>query len=1154
MTTQVDKSRPREVKRKLTAILSADVKGYSRLMGEDEEGTARTLNTYKEIMAGLVERHHGRVVDAPGDNVLAEFASVVDAVRCAVEIQKELKARNANIPENRRMEFRIGINLGDVIEEGDRIVGEGVNIAARMESLSEAGGICISGTAFDHVKNKLPIGYQFLGEQSVKNIAEPVRVYKVLMEPDAAGKVIGQRKVRPKQWQKATIGFVVAVIVVVGAVVIWRLYLRPPPAEVASKEKMAFPLPDKPSIAVLPFVNMNGDKEQEYFSDGISEEIINALVRWPKISIIPRSSSFIYKAKAVDVKQVGREMGVRYVLEGSVRREGNRVRITAQLIDATTLQHLFSERYEREMKDIFAIQDEITMKILTSMRVSLSGEGVPSLRGKGTKNIEAYLKLLQAEAILQTMNRADQAQSKRLAEEAIALDPEYARAYTVIAAAIGNEALMGVHENPREALERALALAEKAVKLDDSEEQAHRVLGFIAIQLNRDYEKGIAEAKRAVELAPNSVMAQTILGYFLYSAGRTEEAIPILKKAAALSPIPLPRTLSHLCIACRKARRYEEAVAVCRQLLRRDPNYLLAHLTLAATFVEMDKMEEARAEISEVLRIDPKYAVKVVPRSFPWKDRDEIDRLIDSLRKAGLPDKPLASIPPSSEVASKEKAAPSLEKVSKPVAHQPSKEEIASKDKMAFPLPDVPSIAVMPFVNMSGDPKQEFLSDGMTEEIITALSKLPGLFVIARTSTSTYKGKPVKVKQVSEELGVRYVLEGSVQRAADRIRINAQFIDALTGRHIWAERYDRDLKDIFALQDEITIKILMAVQVKLQGGDVSRWKTSGYGGKPNLDCYLKHMQAVGYSNRLNPADNNLARRMLEEVIATCPEHPMNYVSLGYVYYFDYVMGNTRSPQETLEKGIELAQKALVMDDSIANAHGLLSRLYSYKGERDKAIAEGERAVFLDPNGWGVLTNYGNTLTEAGRPEEAIPLLQKVVRLNPLGPAYIYANLGRALQFTRRHEEAVSLFKEAIHRRPDTASNYAELGATYVWMGRQEEAIPLLQKAIKLNPNARSDTFVSLGAAFRTAGRYEEAVSAYKEAIQRGPGLIPAHIGLGTTYSLMGRENEARAEAEEVLRINPKFSLDHFAKTGLFVYRDQSEIDKIVNAMRKAGLK
>jgi adenylate cyclase len=271
------------------------------------------------------------------------------------------------------------------------------------------------------------------------------------------------------------------------------------------------------------------------------------------------------------------------------------------------------------------------------MRVSLSGEGVQPLRGKGTKNIEAYLKVLQAETVMQAVNRETQARARLLAEEAIALDPEYARAYTLKAVMIGNEVLLGVYEDPQEALKRAMAIAEKAVQLDDSEEMAHRGLGFLAL-LNKDYEKAIAGAKRAVELAPNSVMAQIILGYFLYSAGRTEEAIPILEKAASSSPIILPRALSHLGIALRKAGRLEEAVAVCTKLIQIKPNYIFPHLTLAAAFAEMGKMEEARAEVKEVLRIRPKYTVKLVPRSFPWKDQDELDRLADSLRKAGLPE------------------------------------------------------------------------------------------------------------------------------------------------------------------------------------------------------------------------------------------------------------------------------------------------------------------------------------------------------------------------------------------------------------------------------------------------------------------------------------------------------------------------------------
>ncbi len=626
-----------EFKRKLTAILSADVQGYSRLMGEDEDSTIRTLTAYRELMSTLIQKHKGRVVDSPGDNLLAEFGSVVDAVRCAVEIQEELKVRNDELPENRRMEFRIGINLGDVVAEGERIYGDGVNIAARVEGLADGGGICISGTVYDSIKNKLSLSYKPMGEHTVKNIKEPIRVYRMRIGPEA--EVKDEKSPIPEWRRKKVLAVALAALVVIIGAAIWNLYSRPPAIESDSNERIAYPLPDKPSIAVLPFDNLSGDPEQGYFSDGLSEEIINALVRWPSVVVIPKSSSFIYKDKTVDVKQVGREMGVRYVLEGSVRRQGNKVRISANLIDVATPKHLFSERYEREMKDIFAIQDEITMGVLTAMRVSLSGTGVPSLRGKGTKSIEAYLKILQAENIFQAVNQNTQARARRLAEEAIALDPEYARAYVMVAATIGNEVLLGVYKDRSEALKRAMALAEKAVQLDDEEESAHRCLGFLAM-LNKDYKKAVAETRRAVELAPNSVMAQILLGYALYSVGRTEEAIPILQKAASSSPIILPRAFSHLGVALRKAGRLEEAVEVCRKLIQIKPNYIFPHLTLAAAFAEMGKMEEARVEVREVLRIRPNYTVELVPRSFPWKDQDELDRLADFLRKAGLPDKP----------------------------------------------------------------------------------------------------------------------------------------------------------------------------------------------------------------------------------------------------------------------------------------------------------------------------------------------------------------------------------------------------------------------------------------------------------------------------------------------------------------------------------
>ena len=390
-------------------------------------------------------------------------------------------------------------------------------------------------------------------------------------------------------------------------------------------------------------------------------------------------------------------------------------------------------------------------------------------------------------------------------------------------------------------------------------------------------------------------------------------------------------------------------------------------------------------------------------------------------------------------------------------------------------MPDLPSIAVMPFVNMSDDPKQGFLCDGITENIITALSKVPRLFVVARDSTFTYKGKQVKVKQVSEELGVRYLLEGSFQRSGDRVRISAQLIDALTGNHVWAERNDCDLKDIFAVQDEVTLKVLTAIRVKLTEGELSLGYGKYYGGEKGLDCYLKIMEGSDLVFRRNAKDNNLARRIAEETLAMCPEVPTAYLVMAYVHSNDYWFGSTSSPRESIEKAIELVQKALDLDDTLADAHGFLGYLYTQKREYEKGIAEGERAVALNPGVANVLAYYGMSL------------------------------------------------------------NYA---------GRSEEAIPLFQKAIRLNPNPRSsflNYYVQLGNALTYTGRYEEAVSAYNKVIQRTPNYIWAHVMLAATYSMMGREKEAQAEAAEVLSINPKFSLDFFAKTS--VLKDQSIRDK-----------
>jgi adenylate cyclase len=411
----------------------------------------------------------------------------------------------------------------------------------------------------------------------------------------------------------------------------------------------------------------------------------------------------------------------------------------------------------------------------------------------------------------------------------------------------------------------------------------------------------------------------------------------------------------------------------------------------------------------------------------------------------------------------------------------PSRSEVASIEKMAFPLPEKPSIAVLPFINMSEDPKQEFFSDGITESIITALSKVPRLFVIARSSTFTYKGKPVKTKQVSEELGVQYVLEGSVQRSGDRIRITAQLIDALTGHHIWAERYNLDLTDLFAVQDEITKNILTAIRVKLTEGEQGLRAEKSFKGKQGLDCYLKFLEGLSYLQRYNIDGTRVGKRIAEEAIEMCPENPSFYVLVSWAYYLEYWLGLGKSPRESIEKGMEMGQRALAMDDSFA--HGVMSMFYTLTREYDKSIAAGERAVDLEPGGARAHLCYGMSLHYGGRPEEAIPVLQKAIRLNPLG----------------------------------------ETGG-----------------------------LLNLGHAYRATGRFEEAVSEYKKALQRTPNNFFAHLGLAASYSMMGRKEEAQAEAAEVLRLNPKFSVDSYAKR--LTFRDQSVTDNFAEALHKAGLK
>ena len=624
-------------KRKLTAILSADAVGYSRLMAEDEAATVRTLATYREVITSLINQHRGRVIDSPGDNVLAEFSSVVDAVQCAVAVQNEFETRNATLAENRRMEFRIGINLGDVIEEDDRIYGDGVNIAARLESLAEPSGICVSKTAFDQIETKLPLGYEYLGEQSVKNIPKPVGAYRVLMKPDAAGKVIGEKRFLGRFSRRTALAAIVILVIVAGGLIGWNIYLQQSKkVEPASVEKMAYPLPEKPSIAVLPFDNLSGDPDQEYFSDGLTDQIISTLSKLRGLFVISRSSMFTYKGKPVKVQKVAEDLGVKYVLEGSVQRSADRVRITVQLIDATTGHHIWSEGYDREPKDIFAIQDDITIKITSALRVELTaGEQARLWDKNATTNLRAWEKFLLAVDYIWRYTKEDNATARRLFEEVITLDPKYDVAYACIGYTHFYDARFWWVESRAESIEMALKYAQKAIELNDTSDLGYLLIGSVYF-LQGQYEKAIAEGERAAALNPNGAANYSALAGFVGCSGKWEESIELAKKSIRLQPFAPAFYYHFFGRAYFMTWQLDESIITWKKVLQVNPNYLPAHAFLAACYSSLDRYAEASAAAKEVLRINPKFSIESYTKTLPYKNKADIERYVAALRKAGL--------------------------------------------------------------------------------------------------------------------------------------------------------------------------------------------------------------------------------------------------------------------------------------------------------------------------------------------------------------------------------------------------------------------------------------------------------------------------------------------------------------------------------------
>ncbi len=638
---------PEGFKRKLTAILNADVEGYSRLMRENEETTIRTLTTYREAMATLIQKYRGRVVDAPGDNLLAEFASVVDAVQCAVEIQRELAERNAELPTKNKMVFRMGVNLGDVVEEDGRIYGDGVNIAARLESICEGGGICISGTAFEHIEHKLDLEFEDLGDHEVKNITKPVRVYRLLSYPGAAAhRVIKTKRAIQRKLRKAALALAALLVIVAGTLAIWNFFLRPvpPTVEPVSKDRMAFPLPDKPSIAVLPFENLSDDPQQEYFADGLTEDLITNLSRYRELFVISRNSSFTYKETSADVKRIGRELGVAFVVEGSVRRENDQVRVNTQLIDARTGSNVWADRFDRKLTGIFAVQDEITRAIAGRLAPEVAKARVEGTKDKPTDNLDAWDLYLRARDAQSNYTRDMQEEAIRLGGLAIARDPGFAAPYGLIASAKGTQFFYQWANDPEHTLADAIEHAQSAIRIDGNDPAGYAALGYV-YRLTGDETRAIANLERAAGLNPNDANIRLELAHTLDWFRQQERALPEILEAIRLSPRDprLQMMLFYKSHILFHLRDFEASLAAAKEMssAMKTPTWrTFYHLIRAANLAQLGRSNEAKAEIESALTLNPKLSLASMRRRFEGSHNHPENRRIwlDSLRKAGLPE------------------------------------------------------------------------------------------------------------------------------------------------------------------------------------------------------------------------------------------------------------------------------------------------------------------------------------------------------------------------------------------------------------------------------------------------------------------------------------------------------------------------------------
>jgi adenylate cyclase len=1006
------------VRQRLAAILAADVAGYSRLMGDDERATIDAINSCRAVFREQIEANGGRVVDMAGDSVLAIFDTAIGAFTTAMAAQERLGDLNADVAVERRMLWRIGVNTGDIHEQDDGTVyGDGVNVAARLEALAEPGGICLSDKVHTEVRGKIDRGFADLGDHEVKNIAEPVRAYRVL----AAGEVAPAKPNRIRLLALAGTAAVVAIIVAF----LWPGEYddsSPDVVETATPDGALPPLPSGPSIAVLPFDNLGGDPEQEYFADGLTEDILTRLAAFSDLKVIARNSSFQYKGEAVDVRDVGRDLGAAFVLEGSVRRDATSIRISAQLLDAKDGAHVWQQTYDRDLSagNIFAIQDEITEQVAAAIggpAGAITASRIERMQGGVTDDLRSYECVLLAHEYARSMTAELHLSARECLVDVVAREPNNVEALANLGQIYIEEIWSGF--NPRDAgptsLEAAFEVLNRAVKLSPDHSLARKVLA-VAFYSDGDAEQFQDEARKAIALNPNDINNVAEMAMWIGYSGDWEGSKALSERVRRLvGEAPNWHNWTEFNYHYRD-KDYAAAATSARATL--EIEHWASPWYLALAYAGMGETEKAMEALAKARTLDPNLDTETVREmvDYLFLDQTHIALLMDGHAQLLVLEESQAT--------------------------------------------QRPVIAVLPFDNMSGDPEQEYFADGITEDIITRLSRFPDLKVIARNSSFQYKGEAVDVRDVGADLGATHVVEGSVRRAEGELRVTVQLLAVADGAHLWAESYDRnyDVGSIFDIQDEITGQIVSTIADTHGVLDRAALLTVQPARPESLDTYECILVARGYQGSANAEKAQQARLCLEAVTVSDSTYAEAWAWLAFMYN-EHILYWSPEDATLTDRAQAAAHRAIELDPANQRAHLVNALLYFARRDCVHFSTEATDALAANPNHTETLMEVAWRTMSCGGWDQAADLMRKVLDLDQQALPYPHGLL--SLDCYRRQEYECALSEAVQAEVPGFYYSYMELSLAYVGLGRLEDARAAPQKIIALNPEFAANAWAEM---------------------------------------------------------------------------------------------